>query len=120
MRRATKEYIEFFKYNERVTDILDQMFDRFNELPRSEAEYFLKLKNSLDLNEMNERVGQGIEQIFSDDELNEVVSLYRRHPSLMKVLGSQNALFEIGQQAAQDMVQRAVERVPYVMSAGEC
>ena len=86
----------------------------------AESDYFLMLRNSFGLAEMNERVARGIEEIFSDDDRSQIVNLYRRNPLLMRLLGSQRALFELGEQAAQDMVRRAAERVPYVVTAGVC
>lgn len=119
MRQSTKDYIEFFKLNNNVEVILDRMFEKFSELP-TESDYFLRLRNSFDLTEMNECVARGIEDIFSDDELSQIIDLYRRNPVLMKVVGSQGAIFELGERAAQDMVRRAAERVPYVVAAGVC
>lgn len=120
MRNATKEYIEFFGLYETITNRLDQLFGAFSaSMPDSKSD-FEKLRSGMDIQSLISEIGLILESIFSQEELDEIVVLYRKHPVLLKLMSSNEKIFELENQASERMVQSAIERMPFVVNSGAC
>ena len=121
MKGITKEYIEFFGLYQQLEKLLDGFFETLGKgLSAEDMGYFTRLRSGLDMSLFLERVGESIESVYSDKDIEDILLLYRTNPVLMKTLQTQDVLMAMHQSAASDMVEDAAKRIVYVVNRGDC
>jgi len=121
MKGITKEYIEFFGLYQQLEKLLDGFFETLGKgLSAEDMGYFTRLRSGLDMSLFLERVGESIESVYSDKDIEDILLFYRTNPVLMKTLQTQDVLMAMHQSAASDMVEDAAKRIVYVVNRGDC
>jgi hypothetical protein len=121
MKHYTNEYIEFFDVHGQTIKLFDNLFDAITAtLSTEDAEEFNKLRTAFDMNGLLSRTAENIESLLNQEELNEIILLYRKNPVLMKALKQRDTLFALEEQAARELFQDALARMQFVVPQEEC
>ncbi len=116
MNNVTKEYIDLFEMVDEAQEKVDSFIDLISgDLAYSQRSQLLRIRDSLDWNEMREYLGVSIEAQLSQDEISEIISTYKSTPALRKLLAKRKHLDASCKKIAEKVVSDSIDSSAYVM-----